>query len=128
MEPPSRVVEPPSRGVGPQPSVIALLPMIQDPCALDDAALNAQLDRYRTIGAGAEVLEHDRRRVVIRVSPAATGLAGEAVDVERRCCPFFGIDWRPEQRRLAVSVDRAENEVALAAIAQALGLADPQRR
>jgi hypothetical protein len=30
--------------------------------------------------------------------------------VERKCCPFFTLDWEPERRRLTVAVSQAEHE------------------
>ena len=50
----------------------------------------------------------------------------ELVEVERRCCPFFAIDWDPERRRFSIGVSDAEHEPALDAIAYALGLRAPR--
>jgi hypothetical protein len=98
------------------------LPMVPS-CALEEAGLLAQYDRYRRAGEGAKVVEHTRRRLVIdidrRVNPR---LIGELVSVERECCPFFEIFWEPQGRRLIVSVSREEDEPALDAIAFALDL------
>jgi hypothetical protein len=48
---------------------------------------------------------------------------GELIAVERRCCPFFELDWDPEAHRLTVAVSRDEHQPALAAIAGTLGIA-----
>jgi hypothetical protein len=94
-------------------------------CSLDDAALRSQLGRYRTAGQDATILERGRRRLVIGIGDhVPAGIVDELVAVERECCPFFGLDWRPAERRLVVSVADSWHEPALAAIASALGLAE----
>jgi hypothetical protein len=102
-----------------------LLPMIPASCSLDQAGLNLQLERYRAAGEGAQILEWGKRRLVISVrDPAADATVEDLVEVERRCCPFFQLDWEPRRRVLAVAVSGPEHEPALAAIAVALGLQD----
>jgi len=98
------------------------LPMAPS-CALDEAGLLAQYDRYRRAGERANVLEHTRRRLVIDIDRRVNSrLIGELVAVERECCPFFEILWEPQRRRLMVSVSREEDEPALDAITFALDL------
>jgi len=100
-----------------------LLPMVPASCSLDQDGLSAQLERYRAAGAGAQIVEQDSRRLVIRVSDqASTAAIEQLVAVERGCCPFFELDWEPDARVLGVAVSRAEHEPALGAIAAALGL------
>ncbi len=100
------------------------LPMAPS-CALDEAGLRLQLERYRRVGVGARVLEQTGRRLVVELDERADGgLVEETVAIERECCPFFSLDWEPSLRRLSVSVSHAEHEPALGAIAFALGL-DP---
>ncbi len=60
--------------------------------------------------------------VVELAPPVESRLVDELLAVERECCPFFTLDWRPDRRRLAVSVSEAEHESALDAIAFALGV------
>lgn len=92
-------------------------------CALDEAGLRLQLERYRRAGEGARLVEQTRRRFVVDLDAHADGkLIEEAVAVERKCCPFFALDWEPVRRRLTVSVSHTEHEPALGAIAFALGL------
>jgi hypothetical protein len=92
-------------------------------CSLDQDGLDTQLERYRVAGIGAQVIEQRRRRLVIRVSgEARTDVIDALVAVERGCCPFFEVEWDPDERRLAVAVSRPEHEPALGAIAVALGL------
>jgi hypothetical protein len=99
-----------------------LLPMAPS-CALDEAGLLLQLERYRSAGGGARVIERSGRRLVVELDERTDGeLVEEAVAVERECCPFFSLDWAPACRRLTVSVSHVEDEPALSAIAFALGL------
>jgi hypothetical protein len=97
-------------------------------CALDDAGLRMQYERYRQVGAGARLTDRTRRRLVVRLDERAdTKLVDELLDIERACCPFFELGWEPDRRRLTVSVARAEHEPALDAIAFALDLDAPVR-
>jgi hypothetical protein len=90
-------------------------------CTLDADGLRAQLGRYRTVGRGAVLVEQTPRRLVVEVGRTVDAhLIEELLAVERECCPFFSLDWCPEQRRLAVSVSAAEQEPALDAVASAL--------
>jgi hypothetical protein len=52
-------------------------------------------------------------------------LVDELLAVERECCPFLELGWRPDSRRLSVSVSQKRHEPALDAIAFALNL--PER-
>jgi hypothetical protein len=92
-------------------------------CALDEAGLRAQLARYRAVGHDGRLLERTSRRLVIEVAGAIDAtVVEETLAVERECCPFFALDWHPEQRRLAISVSAAEYEPAIDALAFALGI------
>jgi hypothetical protein len=44
--------------------------MLPSYCSLSEAELAAQLDRYRSVGEGATVLERGQKRVRIRVGDA----------------------------------------------------------
>jgi hypothetical protein len=92
-------------------------------CALDEDGLRRQLGRYRAIGRRARVLDHTPRRIELEldedVDPATVE---DAIAIERDCCPFFSLAFAADERRLTVSVDRAEHEPAIDAIAYALGL------
>jgi hypothetical protein len=102
------------------------LPVLAPSCSLDPVELSAQLERYRTVGAGAEVVERDRRRLVVRVAGVVPdAIVSELVAVERECCPFFGLEWAPAARRLVISVPTAAHEPALDAIGDALTLPPP---
>jgi len=92
-------------------------------CCLGADELRAQAERYREVGRGAEAIEHGPRRVELLLDRSADpALVETLVAVERGCCPFFAIEFEPRERRLAISVEDAEHEDALAAVALALGL------
>ena len=99
------------------------LPVVPAACNLDLDGLRAQRDRWAVVGRGARMVERQRRRVAVQLAPDAdVDTVTEMLAVERRCCPFFGLDWDPEQRLLRVAVADAKHEPALDAIAYALGL------
>jgi len=101
------------------------LPMAPS-CALDDAGLRLQLERYRQAGAGARLIDCTPRSLVVDLDEQVdTQPVDETIAIERECCPFFTLDWEPERRRLTVAVPQAEYEPALDAIAFALDLKVP---
>ncbi len=105
---------------------VTSLPMAPPSCSLDDAALRSQLERYRIAGRDAKVVERSPRRLIIAIADhVPDAVVVELVRVERECCPFFGLDWEPAERRLAVSVASEWHEPALEAIAAALGVPGP---
>ena len=90
-------------------------------CSLTEADLQAQLERYRTIGAGSRVQRHSATTLVVAVgSSVPDELVEHVVSTERSCCPFFEVDWRPRERTLLVAVSRCEQVPALETIAGAL--------
>jgi hypothetical protein len=101
------------------------LPMAPS-CALDDAGLRLQLERYRRAGRGARLVERTRRCLVVDFDEHVDNkLVDETIAIERGCCPFFTLGWEPDRRRLTISVSEAKHESALDAIAFALGLDAP---
>jgi hypothetical protein len=95
-------------------------------CALDEAGLRAQYERYRQTGAGARLVERSALRLVVELDRHTdTKLVEEAIAIEHECCPFYELGWEPNQRRLSVAVSRPEQAPALEAIAFALGLEAP---
>ncbi len=99
-----------------------MLPMAPS-CALDEAGLRLQLERYRRAGRGATLVERTPRRLVVDLDRGVDEkLMEEALAIERNCCPFFTLDWQPRRGRLTVAVAATEHEPALEAIAFALGL------
>jgi hypothetical protein len=101
------------------------LPMAPS-CALDDAGLRLQLERYRQAGVGARLIDRTPRSLVVELDEQVDAqLVAETIAIERECCPFFTLDWEPERRRLTVAVSQVEHEPALDAIAFALELKVP---
>jgi hypothetical protein len=91
-------------------------------CSLNEAELAEQLARCTSAGRGAEVLERERRRRVIRVGSAVPeSLIHRLIEIERGCCPFFEMAWDGASRRLAIEVHDSDHEPALEAIVSALG-------
>jgi hypothetical protein len=98
-------------------------------CALDEAGLSLQLQRYRRAGRRARLIERTSSRLVVELDPAVESrLVDELLAVERECCPFFTLEWEPDCRRLAVSVSESEHEAAVEAIAFALDVGGSTRR
>jgi hypothetical protein len=92
-------------------------------CALDEAGLRSQLERYQHAGQNARLIERTPRSLVVDLDQDVNAeLVAEAVAIERKCCPFFALTWEPERRRLSVSVPQAAHEPAIDAIAFALNL------
>jgi len=95
-------------------------------CTLDPDGLRLQLERYNQAGARARLVNHTRRSLVVDLDEEVdTELVEKTIAIERACCPFFTLDWKPERRRLTVAVSQAEHEPALNAIAFALDLELP---
>lgn len=98
------------------------LPMAPS-CALDEVGLRSQLERYRKAGENARLIERTPRRLVADLGQDVDAeLVAETVAIERECCPFFGLTWEPDRRRLTISVSHAAHEPAIDAIAFALNL------
>lgn len=89
-------------------------------CGLDRTGLNTQLARYGELGRHVEAMR--RSPGLLEVSFGAdvdAGLLGEALAVERECCPFFDLSYDGSARHLSVSVD-ASHDAALDALRFAL--------
>jgi hypothetical protein len=98
-------------------------------CALDEAGLRLQLDRYRRAGRGASLVGRTSRRLVVELDQQVdTSLVEAAIAVERECCRFFSLDWLATKGWLIVSVAEAEHEPALDGIAFALGVEESAPR
>ena len=97
--------------------------MVPAACSLTEDELQAQIQRYRTVGQSA----HTKRRVGMSIElglgpQVSNELIEELVATERRCCPFFRLDWRPDERELVVAVASVEHRPALEQIASALAI------
>jgi hypothetical protein len=100
------------------------LPTVVPACSLGETELREQFARYASAGRGGEVVERERRRRVIRVSPEVPeSLILELIEVERGCCPFFELAWDRASRRLTIEVPDGDHEPAMEAIVFALGAA-----
>jgi hypothetical protein len=87
-------------------------------CALDEAGLRSQLERYRQAGRNARLIERTPRSLIADLDQGVDAeLVAETIAVERECCPFFTLTWEPDRRRLTVSVSQATHEPALDASA-----------
>jgi|SRR5437660_1508565 len=105
--------------------VMQELPVLPAGCSLDDVELRVQIDRYREVGKHGTVRVSDPRLLVVALSDdVPDGLVHELMAVERSCCPFFELSWRPAARELSIAVSKAEHEPALAGIALAIAPAD----
>jgi hypothetical protein len=92
-------------------------------CALDESGMRRQLERYRTVGLGASLIERTPQRVTVELDPQADGqVVDELIATERECCPFFDLVWEPDQRCLTFGVSDVEHEPALEAISLALAI------
>jgi hypothetical protein len=90
-------------------------------CSLDQARLEEQRARYRTVGRSGRIVSRAERQVVIAVSERVPDrLVEELVAVERECCPFFELDWQPGPRWLTVAVPAAVQAPALETIVRAI--------
>lgn len=104
------------------------LPTLPASCSLDAEGAEAQGERYRRIGIGAELVESAPREIVVRLDEDVNGNEVEKlIAVERECCPFFEISWDEPERRLAFGVAKDEDGLALDAIAYGLGLEEARR-
>ena len=91
-------------------------------CKLDLAGLREQQARYARVARDVSALERDPLTITASLSADADDdLVTELVAVERECCPFFSIDWRPAERRLTFGVAGEAHAPALDAIEYALG-------
>ena len=95
-------------------------------CRLDPEGMRAQRDRYRELGRHTTGAERDTGRLAVDFEPGIDDdLVAETVAVERECCPFFGLAYEAEARRLVVTVADRRHDPALDAIAYSLGVGSP---
>jgi hypothetical protein len=90
-------------------------------CSLEPDELHEQLERYRAIGRRAAAVEHEPGFVVVRFDDDPPSVLIErTLEVERGCCSFFEIDYKPGTQRLVISVDQPDRRPSLDSIAHAL--------
>jgi hypothetical protein len=91
-------------------------------CALDRAGVRDQGARYARLAPSVAAITREPEALTVEFGPELDGdLLEEALAVERRCCPFFTLDYDEPQGRLRASVSDADHAPALDALADALG-------
>src|ERR671935_216798 len=74
-------------------------------CALDEAGLVAQRDRYARLAPDVMGVEREPEALLIEFREGFDRpLLEEALAVERECCPFFVFDFDENARRLRATV------------------------
>ncbi|MGI8410895.1 MAG: hypothetical protein ACR2QA_00040 [Solirubrobacteraceae bacterium] len=97
------------------------LPMAIADCALDPVALAEQADRYRRLATAAHAIERRADRVLVTFEPTVDHeLLNETIVTERRCCPFFTLDYDTSERRLSISIGDPLRRDALDAVLSAI--------
>jgi hypothetical protein len=100
------------------------LPMAIADCGLDPAALQAQVARYRKLGAGALVARRSAFELTAQfAADPDPELLRTTIETERECCSFFTLDYAPDDRRLTVAVSDSARTGALDQIQAALSAA-----
>jgi hypothetical protein len=98
------------------------LPLVAQ-CRLDIHGLRRQRDRYRALGRHATAAVRQPQQLMVRFdSGVNASLLMETIDVERGCCPFFEMQPHLERHELVISVPHPEQDPALDAIADAVGV------
>lgn len=96
------------------------LPMAPGGCTLDHSELSAQLARYRQLSHSVQRIDRHGNRAEARFRDTVDlALLAEAITVERGCCSFFALDYRPAERVLSVAVDPGRED-ALTVLLDAL--------
>jgi hypothetical protein len=91
-------------------------------CALDADGVRHQGARYARLAPSVMAAAREPRSLTLQFGPGLDrDLLEEALAVERRCCPFFTLEFDERARRLRASVSDAEHAAALDALAEALG-------
>jgi catechol 2,3-dioxygenase-like lactoylglutathione lyase family enzyme len=97
------------------------LPVVPSACSLEGDDLEAQQARYAALAGHVTAVERSGPRLVAELDEDVDEAAvEELMAVERRCCPFFLLDFDEVGRRLAVSVTDPDQERALDSIESAL--------
>ena len=90
-------------------------------CTLDADGMRDQADRYRRLGATAIDIEgRDGMLSATFGDELDECLLERTIAVERACCPFFGFDYQPGDRRLVITVQQPDQRPALDALHHAL--------
>jgi hypothetical protein len=90
-------------------------------CSLNETEMAVQRARYAVVARHVQSLASGERSLRARLDESLDGaVLQELIEVERRCCPFFAIDFDAGERMLSVSVSTDEHAPALQAIAHSL--------
>jgi len=90
-------------------------------CRLNASGLREQIERYRLISTHTASIERGPRRVVARFdADLPHGPLEHALEIERRCCPFIGVEYDDADRRLTLTVRNLGEDPALDALFEAL--------
>ena len=91
-------------------------------CALDATGARGQGARYARLATAVAAVEREPGSLTVSFTPDVDrDLLDETLAVERRCCPFFELEYDDGERRLHASVSAAEHRPALDALAATLG-------
>jgi hypothetical protein len=90
-------------------------------CRLDESGLREQLERYEQISAHTASIERRPGRVVARFdADLPPGSIEDTIEIERRCCPFIGVEYDHADRRLTLTVRTPSEDPALDVLFDAL--------
>ena len=91
-------------------------------CALDERALAVQLGRFARIGEHALWSRRDANELTVVLDHGLDdALLHEALAIEKGCCPFFAVIWRPQTRELTIAA-REEHLPMLDRVARAFAV------
>ena len=92
-------------------------------CALDEAGRDAQRDRYLRLATTVAHFGRSSEAIVVEFTEQLDrATLQRVIAVERECCPFFGLEYEEDVRRLVVTVAEPAHDAALDAIEHALRL------
>jgi hypothetical protein len=92
-------------------------------CALDQAGVDEQRARYARLAPNVTGLKREAEAVSIEFRENFDRrMLDQALEVERKCCPFFQFELDEPSRRLRITVRKPEQVQALDAMAYAFGV------
>jgi hypothetical protein len=93
-------------------------------CALDEEGLRLQRERQALLAPSVGSVSRNGLMISIAFEPGFDrGTLEEMIAVERRCCPFFELNFDEAKRRLDVGVRDPQHAPMLEALAWSLGAA-----
>lgn len=83
-------------------------------CQLNGSALPPQIGRYRQLAAHVKRIKRELGDVRVEFDEhVPDGLLEYTLAVERECCTFVGIEYKPESRTLTFTVERVAQDPRL---------------